>query len=197
MKKQSENPTPDDATWFDHQQLIFWLKACLIDATVFLKSSFNTREAFDKMYSGGVETMREYKDEYQFLYEKETLDAYHFIVVTGNLLRVFERAQYLFPEIQPPYKKAEHLRTEAKHLRNMIEHAHGHNGYLIGKGNHPKEFVRDGAPIPGVSADALSTIINEQGHWLGGRLCVERILFEVSDILEIAQQIPAPIQQVE
>jgi len=74
----------------------------------------------------------------------------------------------------------------------MIEHSHGNDGYLAGGGNHPDRFVRDGAPKPGITADATSTIIDENGHWLGGRLCVELVLEEVSQIFKEAKKIPPP-----
>jgi len=191
--KNTLNPTPDDATWFDHQQLLFWLHACLRDAEVYLSSSSASKTAFDKIFSGGFDAMQQHKDEYQKLSDKQALDAYHFIIVTGNLLRLLKRAQHLFPAIQPPYSRAKHLLLEGKALRDMIEHSHGNDGYLSGGGNHPEKFVRDGAPKPGITADATSTIIDENGHWLGGRLCVERVWEEVSEIYHKAIEIPPPI----
>lgn len=192
MGKKSPNPTPDDATWFDHQQLLFWLPACLRDAEVYLSSSSASKVAFDKIFSGGFEAMDQHNDEHQKLSDQQTLDAYHFIVVTGNLLRLLKRAQHLFPAIQPSYSRAKHLLSEGKELRDMIEHSHGNDGYLAGGGNHPEKFVRDGAPKPGITADATSTIIDENGHWLGGRLCVERVMKEVSEIYQEARKIPPP-----
>ncbi|WP_139209162.1 hypothetical protein [Aquisalimonas asiatica] len=102
MGKKTPNPTPDDATWFDHQQLLFWLQACLRDAEVYLSSSRASKTAFDKMFSGGFKAMAQYKDEHQEHSDQQRLDAYHFIVVTGKLLRLLKRAQHLFPAIQPP-----------------------------------------------------------------------------------------------
>lgn len=192
MGKKSPNPTPDDATWFDHQQLLFWLQACLRDAEIYLSSSSASKVAFDKMFSGGFEAMEQHKEEHQKRSDQQALDAYHFIVVTGNLLRLLKRAQHLFPAIQPSYSRAKHLLSEGKELRDMIEHSHGNDGYLAGGGNHPEKFVRDGAPKPGITADATSTIIDENGHWLGGRLCVERVMEEVSEIYQEAREIPPP-----
>lgn len=192
MGKKAPNPSPSDATWFDHQQLLFWLRACLRDGEVYLASSRASEAVFEKMFSGGLEAMVQHKDEQQRCSDQQTLDAYHFVVVTGNLLRLLKRAQHLFPSIQPPYSRAKHLLEEGKELRDMIEHAHGNDGYLAGGGNHPEKFVREGAPKPGISADATSTIVDESGHWLGGRLCVERVMEEVSAIYEEAKKLPVP-----
>ncbi len=41
-------------------------------------------------------------------------------------------------------------------------------------------------------ADATSTIVDKNGHWLGGRLNVERVVVEVRSIAAAAAQIPAP-----
>lgn len=192
MKKKIANPTPADATWFDHQQLLFWLSACLKDAAVYLNSSREATESFERIFSSSVESLQKYKDEYNECSAKQALDAYHFVIVTGNLLRLLKRAQYLFPSIQPPYSRAKHLLSEGKELRDMLEHAHGNDGYLAGGGHHRDKFVRDDAPKPGFSADATSTFIDKSGHWLGGRLCVELVVNEVSKIYEIAKTIPAP-----
>ncbi|WP_270797912.1 hypothetical protein [Aeromonas sp. QDB54] len=192
MKKKIKNPTPDEATWYDHQQLLFWLRACLRNADVYLTSSRSVKETFEKMFSGGLETMIRYKGEHQECSDKTALDAYHFVVVTGNLLRLLKRAQYLFPAIQPPYSRARHLLSEGKDLRDMIEHAHGNDGYLVGGGRHSDKFVRSDSPKQGISADAISTVIDERGHWLGGRLCVELVVDEVLEIYYAAQKIPAP-----
>jgi hypothetical protein len=53
------------------------------------------------------------------------------------------------------------------------------------------------APFKSISAlarsvSATSTIIDGNGHWLGGRLNVERVVAEVRAIAEEAQKIPAP-----
>jgi hypothetical protein len=192
VRKKTPNPTPSEATWFDHQQLIFWLQACIRDAEVYLISSEASKTALDKMFSGGFEAMKQHRGEHQKLSDQQTLNAYHFIVVTGNLLRLMKRAQHLFPAIQPPYSRATHLLAEGKELRDMIEHSHGNDGYLADGGNHPEKFVRDGAPNPGITADAISTVTNENGHWLGGRFCVERVLKEVSEIYKEAKKIPPP-----
>lgn len=78
----------------------------------------------------------------------------------------------------------------------MIEHA---EDYLEGKGRNQAAFVREAegvaAAIPGSSpgiADATSTIVDENGHWLGGRLNVERVIAEVRLIAEEAAKIAVP-----
>lgn len=201
LGKKTPKPTPADATWFDHQQLLFWLRACMRDAEVYLASSRASKEAldeisaaFDDMNSGGFELIEQLGEKYRNRVEEQRLYAYHFIVVTGNTLRLLRRALHLFPAIQPSFNRAEHLFSEAKELRDMVEHSHGEDGYIAGGGKYPDRFVRDDSPKPGVSGDANSEFIDESGHWLGGRLCVEKVQKAVSEIYENAKEIPAPIQ---
>jgi hypothetical protein len=60
----------------------------------------------------------------------------------------------------------------------MVEHS---DDYEQGKGKDQANYVRQGPELnlpgdqPG-TADATSTIVNDEGHWLGGRLCVEKAL---------------------
>ncbi|MDT0502724.1 MULTISPECIES: hypothetical protein [unclassified Halomonas] len=192
MPSKYPNPTPDDATWFDHQQLNFWLWACLQDAEKYLFLSRSSQDALDKMFDAPLEKMKAAQQEADKIQSHTDLAAYHFIVTMGNTLRLLGRAQHMFPSIQPPYSRARHMKGEGKELRDMIEHAHGHGGYLAGQGKHQEKFVRDGAPRPGVTADAISTVIDENGHWLGGRLCVETVVEEIRHIYEAAQTIDPP-----
>lgn len=190
--KKVKNPLPSSATWFEHQQLLFWLEACIKDAKTYLVSSQNASIAFEKIFSNNLESVSEYKHVYEQCQDQNELDKYHFILVMGNLLRILKRAQHLFPIIQPAYSKAIHFLTEGKSLRDMIEHSHGNDGYLAGGGKNPEKYIRHNAPEPGCSCDATSTIINRQGHWLGGRLCVEQILDEITTIYKVAINIPPP-----
>jgi hypothetical protein len=124
------------------------------------------------------------------------LEKYHFITTMGSLLRNLKRSERLFPSIQSAYRNAQHLLTEGKQLRDMVEHA---EEYLAGQGRNQSAFLREAEGVatnlPGSSpgiADATSTIIDENGHWIGGRLNVERVIAEVRLIAEEAAKIPAP-----
>jgi hypothetical protein len=124
------------------------------------------------------------------------LAKYHFVTSLGRLLRNLKRSQDLFPSIKPVCDQAEHLFAEGKLLRDMIEHA---DEYIEGKGRKQAGFVREAEGVttdlpgdaPGI-ADATSTIVDKNGHWLGGRLNVERVIVEVRAIAAAAAQIPAP-----
>jgi hypothetical protein len=127
---------------------------------------------------------------------RRALAKYHFVTVVGSLLRNLQRSKELFPSIKPACDKAQHLFAEGKLLRDMIEHA---DAYIEGKGHKQAQFVREAegvaANLPGDApgiADATSTIVDDNGHWLGGRLNVERVIAEVRFIVEMATQIPAP-----
>ncbi|MEX0793864.1 MAG: hypothetical protein WD045_12060 [Pirellulaceae bacterium] len=192
MGKKPPIPTPTDATWFDHHQLNFWLWASLKDAATYLESSHAHSVAMDKHFSDGLESMSKFKNEVDCCRQQMTLDAYHFVVTMGNTLRMLERAQHLFPSIQPAYSNAKHLLREGKQLRNMIEHTEGLDGYRAGGGHLKDQFVRENAPITGCSADATSTVINNDGHWLGGRLCVEFAVNEFKTIQREAEKVPPP-----
>jgi hypothetical protein len=162
----------ESATWWDYHELTFWVWACLRNANIYLKIADN---AFNEGY---VEQLREIE-----------LAKYHFIAAMGVLIRVLQRAQHLFPSIQPAYSKATHLISEGKHLRDMIEHAYGKDGYLAGGGKYPSRFMRCRGDMV---ADATSTIVTDDGHWLGNRLNVETIVREVEAIKSIADQIVPP-----
>ncbi|WP_422156416.1 hypothetical protein KV699_07250 [Vreelandella titanicae] len=192
MAKKFPNPTPADAKWFDHQQLNFWLWACLRDASNYLDISRESDATFKAIFSSPIGINKEASERHGQLKNEQDLAAYHFTVTMGNLLRLLSRAQHLFPAIQPSYSQARHLLTEGKGLRDMIEHAHGNDGYLVGNGREQENFVRDDAPRPGITVDAISTIIDESGHWLGGRLCVEKVIEEVTPIYDVAREIPPP-----
>jgi hypothetical protein len=130
--------------------------------------------------------------------QKMELAKYHFVTVLGSLIRNLKRSQKLFPSIKSACDKAVHLFTEGKLLRNKIEHA---DEYLSGE-KDPKTgaFIREAQGValdlpgdkPG-TVDAISTVGDKNGHWLGGRLDVERVIAEVRVIAAAAAQIPAPV----
>lgn len=115
----------------------------------------------------------------------------------GSLVKNLQRLAALFPSVQLAYEAAEHLGKEGLYLRNMVEHADT-NLEATNKGTPRGGFVRKSNLLPelpgssGGSADATSTIINNDGHWLGGRLNVEKVIAEVRLIYEAAQAIPPP-----
>lgn len=180
---------PEDATWSDHYQLTFWLWGFMRNAEIYLKSSNEAWEALDEIFSDDMSNWQAAKARSDALFRQTTLEAYHLVTSMGVLIRVLKRAQHLFPEIQPPFSRANHLLKEGKELRDMIEHAYGKDGYLAGGGRNRDKFVREEA---GIAADATSTIVKDDGHWLGNRLCVERVIKEVQAIKEIADRLKAP-----
>jgi hypothetical protein len=182
-------------SWMDHHQLIFWFWAFLQDAEQYLKTSQRER-ALLMLPRQSPPYFAAKRQEFDLIRRKMELDKYHFVTTMGTLLRVLKRAQHLFPGIQPAYSQAQHLLKEGKGLRDIIEHA---DEYLECKGQKQDAFVREATgiatSIPGSSpgiADATSTVVDENGHWLGGRLNVERVVAEVRAIAEEAQKIPAP-----
>ena len=184
-------------TYMDHHYLNFWLWACLQDGEAYLTASAALRSitaelrlrkaAFD------ISTFNQRRIAAQ---REMELAKYHFVTAVGSLLRNLARSQDLFPGIKPACDIARHLFAEGKLLRDMIEHA---DDYLEGKGHNQAGFIREAEGVatnlpgnaPGI-ADATSTIIDNNGHWLGGRLNVERVIAEVRAIADIAAQIPTP-----
>src|SRR6516162_8760828 len=120
------------------------------------------------------------------------LNKYHFIMTMGSLAKNLQRLAALFPSVQPAYEASEHLTTEGLYLRNMVEHAEM-NLQAVSKGTPRGGFVRKSNLLPelpgnsGGLADATSTITNNEGHWLGGCLKVEKIIEEVQLIYDAAQ----------
>lgn len=177
------------ATWWDHHELTFWLWATLKNADHYLSLSMKSQETVESMFDKNMERWSDARAEIEGLRKQTSLAAYHFVTAMGVLIRVLKRSQHLFPSIQPPYSRANHLLKEGKEIRDMIEHAYGKDGYLAGGGRHKDKFVRQDA---GIAADATSTFINNDGHWLGNRLCVERVITELRAINEEAVKLEAP-----
>jgi hypothetical protein len=185
----------------DHHYLNFWLWACLHDAEAYLAASEGHRSIIEELGASALAhklmpDMRTHHERRTAAQQRMELEKYHFVTSMGSLLRNLRRSQHLFPTIQLAYNKAQHLLTEGKQLRDMVEHA---EEYLEGKGRKQDVFVREAEGIatslPGTSpgiADVTSTVIDENGHWIGGRLNVERAIAEVRLIAEEAKKIPAP-----
>jgi hypothetical protein len=136
-----------------------------------------------------MQMMQAAKAKSDMLRKEEQLAAYHLLTTMGVLIRVLKRSQHLFPTIQPADSRANHLLKEGKEMRDMVEHAYGKDGYLSGGGKHKDKFVREEA---GIASDATGTIIKEDGHWLGNRLCVERVIEEVRAIKDVADKLAPP-----
>jgi hypothetical protein len=178
--------TNDQApTYMDHHYLNFWLWACLHDGEAYLAASSAFRAVTAELPTSGAD-IRAFTQRRMAAQQRVELAKYHFMIVVGSLLRNLERSKRLFPSIKPVCDKAQHLFAEGKPLRDMIEHS---DDYLEGKGKKQTAFVREAEGVavnlpgdrPGI-ADATSTIVDENGHWLGGRLNVERVLVEVRAI---------------
>jgi hypothetical protein len=119
------------------------------------------------------------------------------VMTMGTLVKTLTRLTPLFPEIQPVFDAAEHLQKEGLYLRNMMEHA-DINLAAANKGKPRGGFLRKSNLLPelpgssGGTADATALIVDQDGHWLGGRLNVERVVAEVRPIYEAAQAILPP-----
>ena len=176
-------------TWMDHHYLNFWLWACLHDAEAYLESS--------RQLNSVIRSIQHIPQGIAAAQNQLELDKYHFVMTVGSLVKHLNRLAPLFPSIQPAFNAAVHLRKEGLYLRNMIEHAEK-NLDAAAKGTPRGGFVRKSnllSDLPGDSqgeADATSTIIDNNGHWLGGRLNVERVIAEVRPIYEAATAIPPP-----
>jgi hypothetical protein len=176
-------PNSPKPTFMDYHDLKFWLWACVIDAEEFLKASadFSTTRSLLQRKTARM---------------RLDLTKYHFVGTMGSLVRHLRRIHSLFPSIQAAWDKAEHLRKEGKNLRDMIEHA---DEYSAEQGRKQEDFVRAAENVainlpgdqPGI-ADATALILDSNGHWLGGRLNVERILAEVRAISAEAEKLSEP-----
>jgi hypothetical protein len=123
------------------------------------------------------------------------LSSYHFVMTMGSLVKTLTRLVPSFPAVQPVFDAAEHLKKEGLTLRNMIEHseinlAAAKKGTPRGGFIRKSDLLRELPGSRGGTADATSLIVDQDGHWLGGRLNVECIIAEVRPIYEAAQAIP-------
>jgi hypothetical protein len=178
----------------DHHFLMFWLWAFITDAEEFLRASGDLRTGLAQTRleaSGDLRT-----GNFRLAQMRLELTKYHFVTTMGSLLRNLRRLRPLFPSISTAWDQAKHLRKEGKDLRDMIEHA---DKYIAGEGLRQDKFVREAEGVatnlpgdrPG-QADATSLVVDNNGHWLGGRLNVERALAEARAILAEAEKIPQP-----
>lgn len=183
-----------EATWWDHHQLNFWLWACLRDAGAYLRVSHEYYSQ-QSITPNNLEAHRELEQKRLSVQRNIELERYHFLTALGSLLRVLKRAQHLFPSIQPAYSRANHLLTEGALLRGMIEHV---DDYEAGRGNHQDKFIRELDRLGTLTGDrkatidATSIVIDNDGHWLGGRFNVERAIMEIIAIQDEANKIPPP-----
>lgn len=180
---------PENATWWDHHELTYWLWATLYNAEQYLSLSEESQVANAQMFEKDISLWAEDRDRLAELGKRTTLASYQFVTAMGVLIRVLDRSHLLFPSIAPAFDAAAHLREEGKRLRDQVEHAYGNDGYLNGGGRYKDEFVRAAA---GAAADAVSTIIRDDGHWLGNRLCVERVVEELRAIEEESRSLMPP-----
>ena len=164
------------------------------DAEAYLEASRQHRAALDKFFNNFGNISRDEDLAAQKLME---LSKYHFVMTMGSLFRHLHQVVPKFPAMKSRFEAAQHLRKEGLALRNMIEHA-DKNLQAAAKGTPRGGFARKSgaaADLPGNAhgiADATSTVVDNDGHWLGGRLNVERVVVELRDLLEAAKAVQPP-----
>src|SRR5271163_2714168 len=100
-------------TWTDHNDLNFWLWACLNDAEVFLESSRQVSAAVSDLSKNWPQS----NVERLAAQARRRLSTYHFVMTTGSLVKTLTRLVPLFPAVQPSFDAAEHLKREGLTLR--------------------------------------------------------------------------------
>ncbi|MGO8738542.1 hypothetical protein [Rhodoblastus sp.] len=194
-----------EPTFQDHHDLQFWLWACLKAGDDFLaacgqETSVRHRVAgIHTRPHRGIQTViasEAARFQSEMATKKRLLAQYHFVITAGMSAKVLNRISPLFPQINETYEAAEHFRKEALNLRNLLEDteniAAAKKGTPRGGWNRKKDLLRELPGSSGGISDATSLIVNDKGHWIGGRLRVEGVLFEVNKIYEAALTIPAP-----
>ena len=184
---------PVEPTWMDWYELKLWLWAFLEDAHAFLDAS-QKRNAVNAPPPTAPSRLW---TERLTATARFDLRKYHFVMTMGTLVKTLTRVSPLFPSVQALFEKAEHLREEGAYLRNMIEHA-DRNIAAQKRGTPRGGFVRKSSLLPEIpgssagAADATSVVIDQKGHWLGGRFNVERAIVEVRAMYDAAAAIPPP-----
>jgi hypothetical protein len=189
--QDSENEPITYADWYDLKR---WPWAFLEDAQALLDAIQKRDEAYSTPENGRAR----FEERRLWATARVDLDTYHFVMTMGTLIKTLNRVAPLFPSIQILFEKAEHLKAEGTYLRNMIEHA-DKNVAAQNRGTPRGGFVRKSNLLPELpgsrpgTVDAISLIGDQDGHWLGGRLNVERTVVDVRPIHQAAQKIPQPI----
>jgi hypothetical protein len=177
----------------ERYDLCQWTWAFIHDAEELIAFSSRLRA----MTKPPIRFSAEWTNERILLQKKLSLAGYHLAMVTGMMLRHLNALAPKYASVQLAFDKATHLNKEGERLRNMTEHAKA-NREADKRGNPRKGFMRKApdAAFPG-SEDGLSDptglVINNHGHWLGGRFNVELALSEVQAISEAADAIPIPL----
>ena len=192
MDEKKSDQAVREPTYRDHYQLNFWVWACLQDANSYLEASNRFWSIMGKpsaLRGEELSHMRTCQD-------LAELKKYHFLMSLGRAVRVIEHSYNLFPSIKPLCNAARHWMKEGKDQRDMVEHE---DEYLSGRGRKQDDFFRTENHLddffPGDQAGiaaAGSLFRDSRGHWLGGRLNVERVASELASLLAEAQKIPIP-----
>lgn len=98
-----------------------------------------------------------------------------FISDLGKLIRVLNEVRDLVPEANAILSQCALLSEKTRRFRGLVEHA---EEYHFGEGKFPDEwlFVSEDRIF---SADASSLLVTDQGHLIGGRICVEEVLKDI------------------
>lgn len=171
-----------------HHQMNFWLWAFKRDSHQFLATSQASNNAFEKIFDKSRRDRQEDQIAYDHLDKQLSFDKYHFVTTMGSLLRILKISKSIWPVLQPSYSASTHLLQEGQIIRGLIEHS---EEYFAGKGKNPDKWERPDLKGLGIS-DASSMTIDEDGHWIGGRLNIERAMKEVAAIAIVSASIPEP-----
>ena len=192
-----KNELPRKATPEDHSELVFWLWSCLHDGQAYLNSYQQMRAIVRPAQFGEFDPSR--PEQMFAALRLQRLRGYHFITTVGMVVKHLTRLSSLFPTVQTACTAAKHLNEEGLYLRNMVEHAD--KNLEAATRNRPRGgFERKSSllenDLPGDargSVDAVSTIVDRDGHWLGGRLNVQKTISEVRVIYEAVLAVPVPM----
>jgi hypothetical protein len=115
------------------------------------------------------------------------LEKHHFMVTLSSAVHHLKRLLPLFPSIEPQYAAARHTFEEGQRLRNLICRADERQAKQAEARNSGASELTDSRPG---EANATSTVVDHDGHWLGGRLCVEKVVAELRPLLDAVKVIP-------
>ncbi|MCU6798265.1 hypothetical protein OB236_39670 [Paenibacillus sp. WQ 127069] len=164
-----------------------WCKAVTVESDRILELNTEIISLFQKMrdFTSFNSNDRQRMDHTS---DMSRLEEYYFVIALNKALEWLIECKLYFNEMQDIINRINIELPYIREARNMREHE---IEYYKNKGRKQEDFVRPLGAEGQSIADATSTIVNEEGYFVGGRLSVQKsnaIFNEIYKELEILKE---------
>jgi len=143
-----------------------WCKAVIIQSHRIIELNKELSVYFERMKDFTHFQVAD-KDNMDHVTDLIKIEEYNLIISLNKALEWLAKAKLYFPEVEVIIERINNYLPHIKEVRNMREHE---IDYYKNKGHKQDFFVR---PLGNSLSDATSTIVNEDGYFLGGRINVQ------------------------